>query len=45
MIKRIGWWATAMIALLGLTWAGLFAVELTVPHVCWRVMPVGKKGK
>ena len=36
MPKRIGWWATTMITLLVLTWVGLFAVELTVPHVCRR---------
>ena len=45
MTKRIGWWATAMITLLGFTWVGLVAVELLVPHVCWRVVPMTKKGK
>ena len=44
MPKRIGWWATTMIVLLGLTWVGLFTVEKLVPHDCWRVVPM-KKGK
>lgn len=44
MPKRIGWWATTMIFLLGLTWVGLFAVEKLVPHDCWRVVPM-EKGK
>ena len=44
MPKRIGWWATTMITLLGLTWVGLVVVEKLVPHDCWRVVPM-KKGK
>lgn len=44
MSKRIGWWATTMFALLGLAWVGLFAVELSVSHGWWRVVPM-KKGK
>lgn len=44
MPKRIGWWATTMFALLGLAWVGLFAVELSVSHGWWRVVPM-KKGK
>jgi hypothetical protein len=44
MSKRIGWWATVMFVLLALAWVGLFAVELSVSHGWWRVVPM-KKGK
>lgn len=43
MPKRIGWWATTMIVLLGLTWVGLVVVEKLVPHDCWRVVPMKKR--
>jgi hypothetical protein len=43
MSKRIGWWATTMIALLALAWVGLFAVELSVSRGWWRVLSMKKE--